>query len=702
MMGFVNFLADWGFSPVSFILMGLLILLIAIRMYATRGLSRAPIILVLFALCAATYPWTAGVPIALTNAALLKLPASTLLQMPVVRFGVAAIGDAPISWWWRQSGTCAAPDVGSCNNSIDGNSFIAVFPSSGVDVRQFGADPTGVADSAPAANAMLALGSNHKFVFPPGTYNICSVFTSPYPLVTGAIGIGLFGTSGTPYHDITISAYGAKFATCSAHANIDMFAFAYINNFQWYGGEWIANPANWPANSEPTGILMFNIVGGRFQDIATSGNWGGSTKNPVWMAADNLTDVTFDHISMPQQGECFDFAFLKRVNFTNIGAVGSGDIGNGDQSRTACFHFEYDANTVATYPSLVPFLTTDHVTIGPNVNVSGFTLGYYIAAGGPYALLGNFSNNTGVNATFTGAISSTTLTVSAIATGSLYAGQTIGGSGVTSLTSITNIGTCGGGTPTLPCTATVNNSQSIGSESMVGSQGGGVGGLIIDETASCCVSTTDAPHDIRIAGDYSSNGNTNFPVGGIEINGSAHNSSENIARILIDGSNFYNNLSSGVATSTGPGLLAGSVTLGFNGCGGSSQTACYDTSTLSSQSGTSWTPTDNSGASLTFTSVSASYNIVGNMVFARFSLSYPSTADGSVAKITGLPIASAAVNYGYDPETCIGPGGGIVVLGRVTEGSSNVVFLNASTIAPLTNAQLSLATIQCTFKYPIK
>jgi hypothetical protein len=65
-------------------------------------------------------------------------------------------------------------------------------------------------------------------------------------------------------------------------------------------------------------------------------------------------------------------------------------------------------------------------------------------------------------AAFTGAIAGTTLTVSAVSTGSLAIGQTLAGAGITAGTIITGLGTGTGGTGTY----TVNNTQTVGSESM--------------------------------------------------------------------------------------------------------------------------------------------------------------------------------------------------------------------------------------------
>lgn len=71
-------------------------------------------------------------------------------------------------------------------------------------------------------------------------------------------------------------------------------------------------------------------------------------------------------------------------------------------------------------------------------------------------------NSATVGAIITGAISTTTLTVSGVTSGSLSIGQTIQGSGVTSGTIITALGTGTGGTGTY----TVNRSQTVGSSTL--------------------------------------------------------------------------------------------------------------------------------------------------------------------------------------------------------------------------------------------
>lgn len=60
----------------------------------------------------------------------------------------------------------------------------------------------------------------------------------------------------------------------------------------------------------------------------------------------------------------------------------------------------------------------------------------------------------------------------------------------------------------------------------------------------------------------------------------------------------------------------------------------------------SWTPTDASGAALSFSGAGGSYYRFGNLVIAMFALTFPSTANGSNAKIGGLPFAAINTSIG--------------------------------------------------------
>ena len=70
-------------------------------------------------------------------------------------------------------------------------------------------------------------------------------------------------------------------------------------------------------------------------------------------------------------------------------------------------------------------------------------------------------------------------------------------------------------------------------------------------------------------------------------------------------------------------------------------------STLNDYETGTFTPTDASGAGLSFTSAVGSYTKVGRMVFLTFAVVYPTTANGLSASVGGFPFTSESVNSGY-------------------------------------------------------
>ena len=106
---------------------------------------------------------------------------------------------------------------------------------------------------------------------------------------------------------------------------------------------------------------------------------------------------------------------------------------------------------------------------------------------------------------------------------------------------------------------------------------------------------------------------------------------------------------------------------------------------------TTWTPADGSGAGLTFTSVSANYTRVGNMVFVHTTLAYPVTVDGSNAVISGLPIASP--NFAFVRGTCTFNTTGATARGILVDQNASTLSVITATAGAVTNAQMSATTI---------
>lgn len=113
----------------------------------------------------------------------------------------------------------------------------------------------------------------------------------------------------------------------------------------------------------------------------------------------------------------------------------------------------------------------------------------------------------------------------------------------------------------------------------------------------------------------------------------------------------------------------------------------------------SWTPVDQSGAGLVFTSVDAGFQVTNNMLFAWFALTFPVTASGAGVLIGGLP---------YPCPNRQGPRQGI--LSYATDANAHYILPNINDNkfvvfdaagAQMTNVNLSTDSIRGTLIYPL-
>lgn len=93
-------------------------------------------------------------------------------------------------------------------------------------------------------------------------------------------------------------------------------------------------------------------------------------------------------------------------------------------------------------------------------------------------------------------------------------------------------------------------------------------------------------------------------------------------------------------TGSGNNVLSTSPTMVTPVLGAASATSINfgDTSLAKYKEGT-WTPSDQSGASLTFTVTTAKYTKIGKVVYIELFLTFPSTASGAANQIGGLPFS---------------------------------------------------------------
>jgi hypothetical protein len=114
-----------------------------------------------------------------------------------------------------------------------------------------------------------------------------------------------------------------------------------------------------------------------------------------------------------------------------------------------------------------------------------------------------------------------------------------------------------------------------------------------------------------------------------------------------------------------------------------------------------WIPSDGSGAGLTFTSVTGYYTKIGRQVTVICTLTFPVTASGASAAVSGLPFASANIagniSTGAAFVTAATPAGfGVATL---LAGTATVEVRNTSGGNLFTNANLSTGVLHFTLTY---
>lgn len=112
------------------------------------------------------------------------------------------------------------------------------------------------------------------------------------------------------------------------------------------------------------------------------------------------------------------------------------------------------------------------------------------------------------------------------------------------------------------------------------------------------------------------------------------------------------------------------------------QVASSDPNTLDDYEEGAWTPTDGSGAGLTLTVNAARYTKVGGLVVVECFVTYPATASGASAAISGLPFAAAGVTVG----TVLTNGAGGATVVQISASSAQILAPGAVAV---TNANLS-------------
>lgn len=116
--------------------------------------------------------------------------------------------------------------------------------------------------------------------------------------------------------------------------------------------------------------------------------------------------------------------------------------------------------------------------------------------------------------------------------------------------------------------------------------------------------------------------------------------------------------------------------------------ASTDVNTLDDYEEGTWTPTDGSGAGLTFTVYSATYTKIGRVVMFEASIFWPSTASALPTKVSGLPFASASGDDNTGGWCPVGTSAGAFYGWQINRGTTNFTgTTNAN--SDVTNANMS-------------
>lgn len=116
-----------------------------------------------------------------------------------------------------------------------------------------------------------------------------------------------------------------------------------------------------------------------------------------------------------------------------------------------------------------------------------------------------------------------------------------------------------------------------------------------------------------------------------------------------------------------------------------------------------WTPTDASGAGLSFTIAAARYSKVGKMVTASFRLTYPTTANGASVVIGSLPVATSA-NFtanAYMMGSCYANFASSTNVNLIATALGNATTFTVSNNANqnILNSAMSGLALTCTLNY---
>jgi hypothetical protein len=224
--------------------------------------------------------------------------------------------------------------------------------------------------------------------------------------------------------------------------------------------------------------------------------------------------------------------------------------------------------------------------------------------------------------------------------------------------------------------------------------------VTIDASQNVGIGTASPSQKLSVAGLISSTGR-NLAAGFFN--------STNVTGVIVDATSadFYTNnaFAMGINSVGGVKVLntlgVGNTTPSTSGAGitfPATQSASSDANTLDDYEEGTWTPTDASGASIGITPTTSYYIKVGRLVTCWTQIQYPSTANGSVAKIGGYPFAATSAEA-FRSGTMIGYKSSATLTTVLLQLAAANNDFRDSTGTSLTNAQMSSVNIYYAVTY---
>lgn len=276
--------------------------------------------------------------------------------------------------------------------TADGKCWLAQIPDNTIDVRWFGVFPGSATDPAPMLNLLMGEASGHTIFFPPGTYTCKSNYFGYYPVVVSFGCVVIRNQS-----NFKIEGPGAILTMANGvNASAGPFEIVDSDHFDIGDLHFLANMTGLGSGAETFGIQLQYVSAFALHDLYWDGDWGGAygSGGPfgAGISGAQWSDGALARLRMPKVTECFDVAFLQRVNIRDN--YFSGSNGAGGSSPYDCIHLERDSFTAAyTQAKVTP--TNGDILIAGNA-ISGFQAAAHISLGQRIQIVGNdFHDNPG-------------------------------------------------------------------------------------------------------------------------------------------------------------------------------------------------------------------------------------------------------------------------------------------------------------------